>query len=677
MDERAASFLQHGPIEDVSVATIRTLAMDAVQRAASGHPGTPMALAPAAYALWTRLLKHNPANPHWFNRDRFVLSNGHASMLLYAMLHLTGYDLPLDELKRFRQWGSRTPGHPEHGLTPGVETTTGPLGQGLMNAVGMAIAEAHLAARFNRDGYGVVDHQTWVFCSDGDLMEGASHEAASLAGHLGLGRLICLYDDNHISIDGPTELSYSDDVVRRFEGYDWHIQNLGERANDVEALAAAFQLARNVVGRPSLIVVRSHIAEGAPNAHDTAAAHGSPLGEDEVRATKKRFGWPADADFLVPERVREHLGRAVSQGAAAERQWQEQFEGYRNAYPDLAAEFEQALAGDLPTHWDRDLPDFHGEQRQIATRSAAGKLVNATANRVPWLIGGAADLASSTKATIDDGGDFRRVDPAARNIHWGVREHVMAAASSGIALHGGLRPFASTFFIFTDYARPAMRLAALMKLPVIYLLSHDSVGLGEDGPTHQPVEHLAAFRAVPNVTVIRPGDATETAFAWRAAMLNRDGPTLLLLTRQKLPVFDRTRLTPADGVLRGGYVISPEQDSADIILMASGSELHLAVGAQGALRTEHGVDARVVSLPSWEVFRRQPKEYRDTVLPPSVRPRLAVEAGATLGWCEWTGEAGDVIGLDHFGASAPGAVLFERFGFTVDNVIARACALMR
>ena len=678
MDHEAiGGVFDRGPVDKVCIDTIRTLAMDAVQQANSGHPGTPMALAPAAYVLWQRLLKHNPGNPQWFDRDRFVLSAGHASMLLYSLLHLTGYDLPLEEIRNFRQWGSRTPGHPEHDLTPGVETTTGPLGQGLMNAVGMAIAEAHLAATFNRFGHDIVNHRTWVFASDGDLMEGASHEAASLAGHLGLGKLIVLYDDNHITIDGRTEMTYSDDVTRRFESYDWHVQNLGELANNVGSLAAAFQRAHDFLGRPSLIIVRSHIAEGAPNARDTAAAHGSPLGEDEVRAAKAAYGWPERAKFLVPERVRRHMGQARERGAEAERKWHLQLEAFRRQHPELAAEFDRTLAGQLPADWDAELPHFIGEESQVATRSAAGKVLNACADQLPELVGGAADLASSTKAALKNGGDFSaRFSPQGRNIHWGVREHVMCAACSGMALHGGVRPFASTFLIFTDYARPAIRLASLMKQPVIYLMTHDSIGLGEDGPTHQPVEHLASLRAIPNLTLIRPADAGETTEAWRTAIERRNGPTLLVLTRQKLPVFDRKHLTPAEGVRRGAYVLSPEQDTPDLILIASGSEVHLALSAQGHLRTEHGIDARVVSMPSWELFREQPTAYRHEVLPPEVKPRLSVEAGATQGWLEWVGCEGDMIGLDHFGASAPGPVLLEQFGFTVDNVVDRARSLL-
>ncbi|WP_303907404.1 transketolase [Thiohalomonas denitrificans] len=675
-DEAFGSTLEQDPVDKVSIATIRTLAMDAVEQANSGHPGTPMALAPAAYVLWQRLLKHNPANPRWFDRDRFVLSAGHASMLLYGLLHLTGYDLPLEEIRNFRQWGSRTPGHPEHGVTPGVETTTGPLGQGLMNAVGMAIAEAHLSAKFNRDGHTIVDHRTWVFASDGDLMEGASHEAASLAGHLGLGKLIVLYDDNHISIDGRTEIAYSDDVAGRFGGYHWHVQNLAERANDVEALHAAFQLADNVAGRPSLIIVRSHIAEGAPNARDTAAAHGSPLGEDEVRAAKNAYDWPETAHFLVPDRVKQHMGQARERGAEAERQWHLQLESLRREQPELAGHFERIRAGELPAGWDAGLPHFTGEQSQMATRSAAGKVLNACADQLPELLGGSADLASSTKAMLVAGGDFSAHSPQGRNIHWGVREHAMCGACSGMALHGGVRPFASTFLIFTDYARPAIRLAALMKQPVIYLMTHDSIGLGEDGPTHQPVEHLASLRAIPNLTLIRPADAGETTEAWRVAVERHDGPTLLVLTRQKLPVFDRRHLARAEGVSNGAYILSPEQDTPDLILIASGSEVHLALSAQGHLRTENGIDARVVSMPSWELFRAQSSDYRDEVLPPEVRPRIAIEAGATQGWLEWVGCEGDVIGLDHFGASAPGPVLLEKFGFTAGHIVERARRLV-
>ncbi|NIP73306.1 MAG: transketolase [Gammaproteobacteria bacterium] len=665
------------PVGQLSIQTIRTLAMDAVQRAESGHPGTPMALAPAGYVLWTRFLRHSPANPQWPDRDRFVLSNGHASMLLYALLHLTGYDLPLDELKRFRQLGSRTPGHPEHGLTPGVETTTGPLGQGLMNSVGMASAEAHLAAVFNRPGHELIDHHTYVFCSDGDLMEGASHEAASLAGHLALGKLIWLYDDNRISIDGDTAVTFSDDHVRRFEGYHWHVQDLGDRANDVEALDRAFAEARAETARPSLIVLRSHIAYGAPNKQDTAAAHGAPLGEEEVARAKRVYGWPPEASFLVPEQVREHMGAAQERGRELEAEWERRLDAYRRAFPDAAQRLQQALEHRLPEGWDADLPRYGADERQVATRAAAGVALNHFARRVPWLLGGAADLASSTKALIDEGSDFARDDRLGRNLRWGVREHVMCAACSGMALHGGVRPFASTFLIFTDYARPAIRLAALMGLPVIYVASHDSIGLGEDGPTHQPVEHLASLRAMPGMCVIRPADANEAVEAWRTALARRDGPTMLVLSRQKLPVLDRRRMAPAAGLARGGYVLSPERGArADLILIASGSELQLALAAQGRLMNEQGIDARVVSMPSWELFRGQPADYRDQVLPSVVNARLAIEAGSPLGWSEWVGQAGAVIAVERFGASAPAADLFKRFGFTVDRVLEEARGLL-
>jgi transketolase len=664
------------PLDELCINTIRTLAMDAVQQANSGHPGTPMALAPAAYVLWTRFLRHNPRNPAWFDRDRFVLSNGHASMLLYALLHLTGYDLPLDEIRRFRQWGSKTPGHPEYRRTPGVETTTGPLGQGLMNSVGMAMAEAHLAALFNREGHEIVNHFTYVFCSDGDFMEGASHEAASLAGHLGLGKLIWLYDDNRISIEGDTALALSDEVTRRFEGYHWHVQNLGEAANDLTRLADALEAARQETTRPSLIVVRSHIAWGAPHAHDTAEAHGAPLGEEEVRITKQVYGWPEEAKFLVPDRALAHMREALGRGEALERDWRERLAAYRRAFPELAAGFDAALRGALPKNWDEAIPRFRPEDGPLATRVASGKALNGFAHRVPWLMGGSADLAPSTKTLIGDGGDFEKGAWAGRNIHWGVREHVMCGASSGMALHGGVRPFASSFLIFTDYARPAIRLACLMELPVIYVMTHDSIGLGEDGPTHQPVEHLAALRALPNLCVIRPADANETAYAWRAAMARTAGPTMLVLSRQDLPILDRTRLAGPEGVLKGAYVLAKESGTIpDIVLIASGSEVPLILEARQRLAAED-IDARVVSMPSWELFREQPRKYREAVLPPDVTARLAVEAGSTLGWCEWVGHSGGVIGLDRFGASAPCKENFKRYGFTVEHVVGRAKSLL-
>lgn len=659
-----------GSSDSLCINTIRTLAMDAVQQANSGHPGTPMALAPAGYVLWTRFLRHNPGNPAWFNRDRFVLSAGHASMLLYSLLYLTGYGLTLDDIKQFRQWGSKTPGHPEHGL-PGVEVTTGPLGQGLMHAVGMAIAESHLAAVYNRPGHDIVDHHTYVFCSDGDLMEGASHEAASLAGHLGLGKLIVLYDDNHISIEGDTLLAYSDDVAKRFEGYHWHVQNLGDAANDLPTLEQGFANAVKETDRPSLIILRTHIAYGAPHAHDTAKAHGAPLGEEEVRAAKEFYGWPCDAKFLVPEQVLADMRQALSQGAQLEAAWQEKLAAYGKAYPELAGQFEAAMCDKPPEGWDSDMPEFSPRDGPMATRTASGRVLNSIAGKIPWLMGGSADLAPSTDTLIKDSGDFEKNGYQHRNIHWGIREHVMCAASSGMALHGGIRPYAGTFLIFTDYARPAIRLAALMGVPVIYVMTHDSIGLGEDGPTHQPIEHLAALRAMPNFCLIRPADANEVAYAWRAAISRKSGPTLLALSRQALPVFDRTKLASAAGVLCGAYILSREKGRLpDIIIMASGSEVQLILQAQEHLSKE-GIDARVVSMPSFELFRIQPAAYRDEVLPPVVQTRLAVEAGASFGWCEWV-KHGEVISIDRYGASAPYQENFQHFGFTIDKVVEKA-----
>jgi len=662
-------------IDKLSIDTVRTLSMDGVQQARSGHPGTPMALAPLAYILWTRFLRFNPKNAQWFDRDRFILSIGHASMLLYSMLHLTGYDLSLDDLKNFRQWGSRTPGHPEYGHTPGVETTTGPLGQGIMNGVGMAMAEAHLAAVFNRPGHEIVDHRTWVFCGDGDLMEGASHEAASLAGHLGLGKLICVFDDNRITIEGSTSLSCSDDAALRFQSYGWHVRNVGDRADDLETLTTAFEEACREKDRPSLIIVRSHIGYGAPNRQDSPSAHGEPLGEEEIRLTKRFYGWPEDAKFLVPDEVRRHMGQSVERGKALEDEWNGRLEAYRKAYPDLADRLTASLSGTLPAGWEADLPVFSPE-KGIATRAASGTALNAVAAKIPWLAGGSADLSPSTKTVISGSGYVSRDNHSGRNIAWGIREHAMAACAAGMALHGGVRPFTATFFVFTDYARPAIRLAALMGLPVIYVMTHDSIGVGEDGPTHQPVEHLASLRAMPNLHVIRPADANETVFAWRAAMERTDGPTLLALTRQNLPVFDRNETAPADGVLKGGYVLSREKgERPDVILMATGSEVRIVHEAQKTLADE-GIDARVVSMPSWEIFRQQPAEYRNQVLPPGITARLAVEAGASQGWREWVGDRGKIIALDRFGASAPADELFRRFGFTVENIVAKTRELL-
>lgn len=661
-------------IDQLCVNVIRGLAMDAVQKANSGHPGMPMGAADMAYVLWTRFLRHNPRNPQWPNRDRFILSAGHGSMLLYALLHLTGYDVSMEDLKQFRQWGSKTPGHPEYDLEIGVELTTGPLGQGFGTGVGMAIAERWLAHRFNRPGFPVVDHYIYAIVSDGDLMEGISHEAASLAGHLGLGRLIYLYDDNHISIDGPTDLAFSEDVARRFTAYGWHVERVN--GHDREAIAQAIAAARRETDRPSLIIARTHIAYGSPHKQDTAAAHGAPLGEEEVRLTKERLGLPPEETFWVPDEVYAHMRQAVERGQQWEREWQEMFERYRAEYPDLAEEFERALRGELPEGWDADLPTFEAGQN-IATRKASGVVLNALAPRVPNLIGGSADLTPSNNTYLKDYGDMSRSNPAARNIHYGVREHAMAAALNGMTLHGGVIAYGGTFLVFSDYMRPAIRLAALMNIPTIFVFTHDSLWIGEDGPTHQPVEHLPSLRAMPNLTVIRPSDANEVVEAWRYALTHRrQGPIALLFTRQGVPVLDRSRLAPASGLHKGAYVLAEaEGGKPEIILLASGSEVHLVVAAWERLQ-EEGIPTRVVAMPSWEIFERQPAEYQQAVLPPDVTKRLAVEAAAPLGWERYVGTEGAVMGVDRFGASAPYKVLMEKYGFTVDNIVSRAKALL-
>ena len=663
-------------IEEMTINTIRTLSMDAVQKANSGHPGTPMALAPLAYVLWKRFLKFNPKNPDWFDRDRFILSNGHASMLLYSILYLTGYDISLEDIKNFRQWGSKTPGHPEYKVTPGVETTTGPLGQGIMNSVGMALAEAHLASKFNRKDHDIVNHNTYAFCSDGDFMEGASNEAASIAGHLQLGKLTWIYDDNHITIEGNTNLAYSDDIAERFKGYNWHVQNLGEKANDIEAIAGAIENAKKESNKPSLIIIRSHIAYGAPNKQDTPEAHGSPLGEDEIKATKEFYDWPSSEPFYVPDDVLDHMHAAIQIGDTEENTWNVKMEDYRKKYPEPADEFNRYLRRELPEGWDKDIPHFQPGDGPLATRKASNKIINSFASKIPWLIGGSADLSPSTLTLIEDSDYIEAGNYGNRNFTWGIREHAMCAASTGIYLHGGLRPFASTFFIFTDYARPAIRLAALMELPIIYVLTHDSIGLGEDGPTHQPVEQLASFRAMPNMCVIRPADANETAYAWRAALTRQSGPTMLILTRQKLPVFDRKKVEDPADVLKGGYIISREKgNSPDIILLGSGSEVSLLLESKEKL-VEESIDVRVVSMASWELFKEQGKEYIDKVLPPDITKRLAVETGASFGWREWVGNEGDIIGVDKFGASAPYKEIFKHYGFTVENIVERAKKLL-
>lgn len=670
------SKLDEMSIEELTINTIRTLSMDAVQKANSGHPGTPMALAPLSYILWKKFLKYNPKNPKWFDRDRFILSNGHASMLLYSMLYLTGYDLSLNDIKNFRQWGSKTPGHPEYEDTPGVETTTGPLGQGFMNGVGMGIAEKHLASVFNRPGYEIIDHYTYVFCSDGDLMEGASHEAASIAGHLGLGKLIYFYDDNHITIEGKTEITYNDNVPKRFEGYNWHVQNIGDKANDLNELSEAITKAKEEKTKPSLIIIRSHIGYGSPNKQDTPEAHGSPLGEEEIKLTKKYYGWPENEKFLVPEKALDHMHEAINYGKKLESEWNEKYTAYKKAHPQLAAQFEDALNGNIPKDWDKDIPVFEPSDGPIATRSAGSKILNSFAKNIPWLIGGSGDLAPSTK-TLLKGTDYIEKDNFNnRNFAWGIREHAMCGASSGLYLHGGVRPYASTFFIFTDYARPAIRLASIMKLPVIYIMTHDSIGLGEDGPTHQPIEHLASLRAMPYMCTIRPADANETAYAWRAAINRNDGPTMIVLSRQNLPIFDHRKVNSAKGLLKGAYIISKEKTSKPkVILISSGSEVQLILEAQEKL-AQKKIDARVVSMPSWELFKKQSKKYRDEIFPPNIKNRLAIEAGSSLGWREWVGDKGDIIGIDKFGASAPYEEIYKHYGLTVNNIVKRAQKLL-
>jgi transketolase len=653
-------------LDDQCINTLRGLAMDAVEAARSGHPGAPMGLAPAAYVLWTRVLRHNPRNPAWPDRDRFVLSCGHASALLYSLLHLCGYDLPLDELRHFRQWGSRTPGHPEFGHTPGVETTTGPLGQGFASAVGMAIAERHLAARFNRGARKIVDHFTYVFCGDGDLMEGVSAEAASLAGHLGLGRLICLYDDNHVTIDGSTELAFTEDVARRFSAYRWQVLRVRD-GNDLDAITQAYAAARAETDRPTLIQCRTQIAYGSPNKQGSHEAHGAPLGPEEVRLTKLRLGLPADESFTVSEQVRSNFQRCIARGAKAEAAWRKKWDAWARQSPELAEGWHQALEGRLAPGWDADLPALFEGAKPIATRAAFGQALNAVASRVPALIGGSADLTPSNNTQIKGARDLQKDAYDGRYLRFGVREHAMGAVLSGLALHKGVRPYGGTFLVFADYMRPAIRLAALMKLPVIFIFTHDSIALGEDGPTHQPIEHLAALRAIPGLTVIRPADATETAAAWRKALETTAGPVALVLSRQNLPVLDRQKLPPAKMIEHGGYILSDSAGPPQAILIASGSEVHLALKAQ-ALLAEKGAAVRVVSLPSWELFEQMPQGYRDSVLPPAVEARVAVEAGVGMGWERYIGAAGVVVGMTGFGASAPGDIVMEKFGFTPERV---------
>ncbi|MEC5409895.1 transketolase [Paraburkholderia sp. MPAMCS5] len=676
-------------LDDLCIDTLRFLSVDAVQKADSGHPGLPLGAAPMAYVLWTRFLRHNPANPAWLDRDRFVLSAGHGSMLLYSLLHMTGYDLPLEQIKQFRQWGSLTPGHPERGLTPGVETTTGPLGQGFANGVGMAMAEAHLAARYNRPGFDIVDHFTYGIVSDGDLMEGVASEAASLAGHLRLGKLIYLYDDNQVTLSAGTDITCSEDRAQRFQAYGWHTQSVDD-GNDLAAIEQALDNARAETRRPSLILVRTHLGYGSPNRQDTYKAHGSPLGAEEVRLTKQNLGWPTEPAFYIPEPAQAHFRRALEEGQRSETEWNTRFSAYTQAFPELAEELLNAWRGELPAGWDRDIPLFPADAKGIATRVASGKVMSAIAPRLPSLIGGSADLDPSTFTALSGLGDFEAPGASAhdrqgsegggwsragRNLHFGVREHGMGAILNGLAAHGGTIPFGATFLIFSDYMRPPIRLAALMHLRVIYVFTHDSLALGEDGSTHQPVEQLASLRAVPNLNVIRPADANETAVAWRVALETRDRPTALILTRQNVPTFDRAQFAAADGLRRGGYILADAPGGKPaLILIATGSEVALAMAARERLLAQN-IAVRVVSLPCWTLFDNQSQTYRDTVLPPSVGARLAVEAGVPQGWHRYVGKRGEVLGMERFGASAPADVLLREYGFTTDNVCARALAL--
>lgn len=661
-------------LQNRAINTIRFLSADAVQQANSGHPGLPMGAAAMAYTIWTRHLCHNPRNPHWGNRDRFILSGGHGSMLLYTLLHLTGYDLPLEELQNFRQWGSLTPGHPEVGLTPGVEVTTGPLGQGFANGVGMAIAESHLAACFNQPSHAIIDHYTYAIVTDGDLMEGVASEAASWAGHLQLGKLIYLYDDNHISIDGGTDLAFTEDRAARFAAYNWHVQIVTD-GNDVEAIDLAIQAAK-ADPRPSIIMCRTQIGYGAPHKQGTSKAHGEPLGEAELDAAKENLGWPTEPRFYIPQDVSDHFRSSVDRGAAWETVWNDRFTAYQAEYPDLASELARRLAGDLPPAWESVLPVFPADSKGMATRIASGKALNAFAKAIPELMGGSADLAPSNKTWLDGEVDFQHATPEGRNFHFGVREHAMGAAVNGMALHGGVIPYGATFLVFSDYMRPTIRLSALSHLGSIWVFTHDSIGVGEDGPTHQPVEHVAALRIIPNLVTLRPGDANETVQAWKIAIERRHAPTALALSRQNVPTLDRNKYASAEGVQKGAYVLADLGDKAPvIILMASGTELGLIVPA-GEQLAAAGVGVRLVSVPSWELFEAQGQDYLREVLPPQIPARLAVEAGVSFGWARYVGERGIILGVDRFGASAPAEMIYEKLGLTVENVIAKAKELL-
>ncbi len=657
---------QENRLDQLCINTVRMLAVDAVEKARSGHPGMPMEAADIGYVLWTRFLKHNPANPQWPNRDRFVLSAGHGSMLLYAFLYLTGYDVSLEDIRQFRQWNSITPGHPEYGPTPGVETTTGPLGQGFSNGVGMAMAQEYLAQYFNRPGYPLVDHFVYALVSDGDMMEGIASESASMAGHLGLGRLIYIYLDNRITIEGSTDLTFTEDVGKRFEAYDWHVQKVN--GYDLPQIASALSTAQQETDRPSLIIARTHIGYASPNKQDNASAHGEPLGAEEVRLVRERLDWP-ETLFHVPEEALVHLRTCLDKGRVWEAEWTRLFDTYAGEYPELAKQWAERHEGKWPNGWEKDLPRFEPHQGPIATRSASGKVLEGVAPRLFGLLGGSADLAPSNKTYIKGLGVIK-ADPCGRNIHFGIREHAMGGILNGMALSQALVPYGGTFLVFSDYMRPAIRLAALMKLQVIYVFTHDSVAVGEDGPTHQPVEQLAALRAIPNLVVLRPADANETAFAWQFALNRQEGPSALILSRQKLPIIDRTGLASAEGVHRGAYILAEApQGTPEILILATGAEVHLALAAYEKL-VQEGVAVRVVSMPSWEVFEAQETGYREKVLPAKIKARVSIEAGVPMGWERYVGLEGRVIGIERFGASAPGAVVLEKFGFTSETVVA-------
>jgi len=668
------SYVDNNPLDQLCVDTIRTLSIDGVQKANAGHPGMPMGAAPMAYVLWTRFLKHHPANPHWHNRDRFVLSAGHGSMLLYSLLHLTGYDLSLDDLKHFRQFGSKTPGHPEYHLTAGVETTTGPLGQGFANGVGMAIGERYFAARYNRPNFEVIDYNIYGIVSDGDLMEGVASEAASLAGHLKLGNIIYLYDDNHISIDGTTECAFTEDRMKRFEAYGWHVQSVAD-GNNIQAIDAAIRAAQAVTDRPSIIAVRTHIGYGSPNKHDTGGVHGTPLGEEELKLTKKAYGWDPEKKFFIPAEALNHFREAVEKGRAAEDEWQKLFSRYQKVHPDIAMELEELWQGKLGNEWKKALPKFGTDPAAVATREASGKVLNAIAPYLPGLLGGSADLRPSNNTFLKNYPEFQPGSYDGKNFHFGVREHAMGSVLNGMALTDGLIPYGGTFLIFSEYMRPPIRLAALMGIRPIYVFTHDSIGLGEDGPTHQPVEQLASLRTIPNITVLRPADANETSEAWKYAIEHHSGPVAMALTRQKVPTIDRTTYASAENFWRGAYTLAESSAKPQIILIGTGSEVQFAIGAYERL-SEKGFAVRVVSMPSWELFERQTKEYRESVLTPSIKKRIAIEAGVPLGWNKYVGDEGVIIGITKFGASAPYEVLYKEYGFTVENVVKKAEELL-